>query len=119
MAGPEGVPMNFTGIWNVVSSPDFDDDYLHMEVAPYVKLYRVGSRLEGEYHLGLQSGDLDGLPEGDDPECIESRRFKEGVYEQLADQRGVRVLHLEAGDVEDDVFMGKVLAAIGNGDTKR
>ena len=58
--------MNFTGIWNVVSSPDFDDDYLRMEVDPYVKLYRVGDRVEGEYHLGLQSGDLDGLPEGDD-----------------------------------------------------
>jgi len=57
--------MSFTGIWNVVSSPDFDDDYLRMEVDPYVKLYQVGSRLEGEYHLGLQSGDLDGLPEGD------------------------------------------------------
>jgi len=58
--------MNFTGIWDVVSSPDFDDDYLRMEVSPYVKLHRMGSRFEGEYHLGLQSGDLDGLPESDD-----------------------------------------------------
>jgi len=24
----------------------------------------VGSRVDGEYHLGLQSGDLDGRPEG-------------------------------------------------------
>jgi hypothetical protein len=39
------------------------------------------------------------------------RRFKERVYEQLAAQRGVRVLHLEAGDVENDVFVGKVQAA--------
>jgi len=52
--------MDFTGMWDVVSSPDFDDDYLRMEVDPYVKLYRVGDRLEGEYHLGLQSGDVDG-----------------------------------------------------------
>jgi len=58
--------MNITGVWDVVSSPDFDDDYLHIEVDPYVKLYRVGDRLKGEYHLGLQSGDLDGLSEGDD-----------------------------------------------------
>lgn len=50
----------------MVSSPDFDDDYLRVEVDPYVKLYQMGSRLEGEYHLGLQSGDLGGLPEGDD-----------------------------------------------------
>ncbi len=30
------------------------------------------------------------------------------IYEQLAQQRSVRVLHLEAGDVENDVFMEKV-----------
>jgi hypothetical protein len=29
--------MNFTGTWDVVSSPDFDDDYLRMEVAPHVR----------------------------------------------------------------------------------
>jgi len=48
----------------------------------------------------------------DDPEYVESRRFKERVYERLADQRGVRVLHLDAGDVENDVFVGKIQAVI-------
>lgn len=48
----------------------------------------------------------------DDPEYVESRRFKEEVYDRLADQRCVRVLHLEAGDVENDVFMEKVHARI-------
>jgi hypothetical protein len=43
---------------------------------------------------------------------MESRRFKEAVYERLAGQCGVRVLHLEDGDVENDVFVGKVRAAI-------
>lgn len=57
--------MNFTGTWDVVSSPDFDDDYLHMEVAPYVRLRQEGNRVEGKYHLGLQSGDLDGRLEDD------------------------------------------------------
>ena len=40
--------MSFTGTWDVVSSPDFDD-YLHMEVAPYVKLRQEGDqgRLKG------------------------------------------------------------------------
>lgn len=47
-----------------------------------------------------------------DADYVESRQFKEHVYEQLAAQRGLRVLHLEAGDVENDVFMGKVRAAI-------
>jgi hypothetical protein len=58
--------MNFTGTWDVVSSPDFDDDYLRMEVAPYVRLRQGGDRVEGEYHLGLQMGNLDGRLEGDD-----------------------------------------------------
>jgi hypothetical protein len=38
------------------------------------------------------------------------------VYERLADQRGVRVLHLEARDVENDVFMGKIEAALSPDD---
>jgi len=54
----------------------------------------------------------------DDPEYVESRRFKEGVYERLAAQRGVCVLHLEAGDVENDVFVGKIQAVISNNDTR-
>lgn len=58
--------MSFTGIWDVVSSPDFDDDYLRMEVDPYVRLHQEGSRITGEYHLGLQTGDVDGRLEGDD-----------------------------------------------------
>jgi hypothetical protein len=58
--------MNFTGTWDVVSSPDFYDDYLRMEVAPYVKLRQEGDCVTGEYHLGLQTGDVDGRLEGDD-----------------------------------------------------
>ena len=58
--------MDFTGVWDVVSSPDFDDDYLHIEVAPYVKLRQEGDRVEGEYHLGLQTGDVDGRLESED-----------------------------------------------------
>jgi len=54
----------------------------------------------------------------DDPEYVESRRFKEQVYERLAAQRGVRVLHLEAGDVENDVFMEKVQEAIGDNEAR-
>ena len=49
---------------------------------------------------------------------VESRRFKEGVYERLAARRGLRVLHLEAGDVKNDVFVGKVRAAVGDDDAR-
>lgn len=40
------------------------------------------------------------------------------MYEQLAQQRSVRVLHLEAEDVENDVFVGKVRAVIGDDGTR-
>lgn len=58
--------MNFTGVWEVVSSRDFDDDYLRMEVAPYVRLQQEGKCVQGNYHIGLQSGDLTGQLQGDD-----------------------------------------------------
>ena len=54
----------------------------------------------------------------DDPGYVESRRFKEGVYERLAAQRGIRVLYLEAGDVENDVFVGRIQAVIDSDDAK-
>jgi len=44
----------------------------------------------------------------DDPEYVESRRFKEQVYERLAARRSVRVLHLEAGDVQNDLFVEEI-----------
>lgn len=49
----------------------------------------------------------------DDTEYVESRRFKETVYEQLIGQRGIRLLNLEARDVEHDVFMEKIQEVIG------
>jgi hypothetical protein len=49
---------------------------------------------------------------------VESRRFKEQVCERLAMQRGVRVLHLEAGDVENDVFVRKIQAVIDSDDAE-
>ena len=55
----------FTGTWRVVSSPDFDDDYLKMECEPHVRLRQEGRRLGGEYHIGLQTGQIDGRPDGD------------------------------------------------------
>ncbi len=57
--------MNFTSTWDIIASPDFDDDYLHMETKPYVKLDQKGGRVTGQYHLGLQTGDIDGRLESD------------------------------------------------------
>ena len=52
--------MDFTGTWRVVSSPDFDDAYMRMKVEPYIALEQAGKSVSGEYHVGLQSGGLDG-----------------------------------------------------------
>ncbi len=57
--------MSFTGVWDVVASPDFDDDYLRMEVEPYIRLEQQGKQVTGEYHVGLQQGDIDGRLQDD------------------------------------------------------
>ena len=51
---------SFTGTWRVLSSPDFDEGYLRMEVDPYVMLKQSGERVEGKFQVGLQTGTLDG-----------------------------------------------------------
>jgi len=48
----------------------------------------------------------------EEAEYIEARAFKEMVYEQLAAQRGVRVLFLETEEVENMVFMERIQAKI-------
>ena len=39
--------MSGTGMWRIVSSLDFDDDELRMEVEPYVELTQSGSHVSG------------------------------------------------------------------------
>ncbi len=51
---------DFTGRWRVVSSPDFDDDYMQMEVTPFIELHQTGTDVRGKSHVGLQSGSIDG-----------------------------------------------------------
>jgi len=55
-------PLELTGTWRVISSPDFDDDYLHMETTPYVMLRQGEREVSGEFHIGLISGSLSGRP---------------------------------------------------------
>jgi hypothetical protein len=51
--------------WQVVVSPDFDDDVLHSEGTPFIALRQEGGRVVGTYQIGLQGGDLDGRLQGD------------------------------------------------------
>jgi hypothetical protein len=57
--------MSIVGMWKIVSSPDFEDDYLNEEGTPFVRLQEDGDRLVGEYHIALQNGTLDGRPQPD------------------------------------------------------
>src|SRR5947209_5286348 len=53
--------MDFSGTYYVVSSPHFDDEYLHLTGTPYVTLRQnEDDRIEGEYRIGVQSGTLIG-----------------------------------------------------------
>ncbi len=52
-------------IIRIVSSPDFDDDYLRMEVEPCVELTQSGSRVSGTYQAGLQQGEINGRVDGE------------------------------------------------------
>jgi hypothetical protein len=57
--------MSVTGTWAIHSSPDFDDSYLHMEQPAYVTLRQEGDRIGGDFHVGLQSGTIDGRERAD------------------------------------------------------
>jgi len=52
--------VDLTGTWIVVSSPDFDDDYLYMETTPSVTLEQDDTEVSGEFHIGLITGSLAG-----------------------------------------------------------
>ena len=57
--------MSFDGLWRIVSSPDFDDAYLAEETEPFVSLWQQGKQITGEYHVGYQSGGMDGKVQSD------------------------------------------------------
>ena len=57
--------MRMIGTWDIVSSPDFDNDYLNEEGIPYVELHKERDRIVGEYQFALSSGTLDGRPQPD------------------------------------------------------
>jgi hypothetical protein len=57
--------LRMVGTWDIVSSPDFDDDYLNEEETPYVELHKERDRIVGEYRFAYSSGTLDGHPQPD------------------------------------------------------
>jgi hypothetical protein len=56
----EETSVDFAGTWDVVSSPDFDDEYLRLGGAPYVTFRQNGDFVKGEYEIGVMSGTING-----------------------------------------------------------
>jgi hypothetical protein len=56
--------VDLTGTWRVISSPDFDDDYLYMETTPTLTLRQQGTDVSGDFHIGLIAGSLGGRLDG-------------------------------------------------------
>lgn len=57
--------MDFTGTWDVVSSPDFDAAYLHLTGDPYVTLRQSGDFVKGEYRIGVMYRMINGSAHSD------------------------------------------------------
>jgi hypothetical protein len=73
--------MDFNGTWHVVSSPDFEDDYLNMRVPAHVTLRQNGDFVRGEYEIGVQYRTSNG-----------------GIYEEFID------FDFEGNDEMEDAF---------------
>lgn len=53
--------VDFSGTYHVMSSPHFDDEYLHLTGTLYVTLRQdEDGRIKGEYEIGVHSGTLIG-----------------------------------------------------------
>ena len=57
-------PGEFRGHWWVVSSPNFDQEYLEMETTPFVSVESNEFAFEGTFHIGLIQGEFDGRLDG-------------------------------------------------------
>ena len=57
-------PGEFHGHWWVVSSPDFDPEFLEMETTPFVSVEGDEFAFEGTFHIGLIQGEFDGRLDG-------------------------------------------------------
>jgi hypothetical protein len=56
----KGLFMDFTGAHHVVSSSDFDDEYLRLGRSPYLTLRQEGEFVKGEYEIGVMCETING-----------------------------------------------------------
>lgn len=86
--------MDFSGTWYVVSSPHFDNEYLHLMGTPYVTLRQDGDFVKGEYSIGVMSGTINGGAHEDfiDFDFWSNDEMKEAFGEGEATLEGERLI---------------------------
>lgn len=85
----------FLGEWRVVSSPDFDRDYLFMETTPYVQVAgKGGVKMTGSFHVGLIQGAFDGHLEG------KRVLFSFEAMDELEPVHGMGTIHCQGEQME-------------------
>jgi len=52
--------VDFSGTYYVVSSPDFDEEYLRLGGEARITLRQDGEFVKGEYEIGVQQGEING-----------------------------------------------------------
>lgn len=52
--------MDFSGTWDVASSPDFNVEGLRLDGPPHVTFRQNGKYVKGEYEIGVMSGTING-----------------------------------------------------------
>jgi hypothetical protein len=83
--------VDFTGTWDIVSSPDIDDEYLRLGGAPYVTLRQNGEFVKGEFEIGVMSGTINGGAHSDFIDFGGNDEMEEGFGEGQATLEGERL----------------------------
>jgi hypothetical protein len=84
--------VDFTGTWDVVSSPDFDDEYLRLGGAPYVTFRQNGDFVKGEYEIGVMGGTINGGAHSDFVDFQGNDEMEEAFGEGQATLEGERLI---------------------------
>jgi hypothetical protein len=96
----ERIAVDFTGTWDVVSSPDFDDEYLKLGGgrSPYLALRQNGKFVKGEYEIGVMCGTINGGAHSDfvDFDFGGNDEMEVAFGEGQATLEGERLIHDQA-----------------------
>ena len=97
------LPAAFEGDWLVISSPDFDQEYLKTTIPPYVCIKADGYSFFGTFKIALTNGDFAGRLDG------ERVLFSFEAMDELEPVHGAGIILLQ-----DDLLIFKLLYYAGD-----